>query len=445
MENSFAFLASVLENITLWLLIILADRQNKQYKFGGCVFVLIIALTTTAINNYNIPYHFVILITLMFLIIKIMTGRSWVGVISDVIIANAVFLAYQLIISIAVKLIIGNILELKFVLISFLVLGILLAILMNKSFKLNSWLEKYYRPNREIILLALINIAMLCAFIVHIFDDKSFLFWDSQMEFFLLTVAFVTANVLLMIITYKYASRKKQLRQGNEYAEFLTDLTEELAAREHEHKNHIAAIIAMASYGDDSSKERICQYCEQLLENHSHYKKAGIITDNVNIAAFIKYKMKQAEEKGISIECYIEKPYPNYHIPDYDMIELLANLINNAVEALEDSLPEGAASKNTAMKADMLESEQIEEKKVYLMMDSETIRVKNKVSTDNDVQTASGKGYGKYSTKGQGRGYGMNNIRNICNRYGIGHQIILNKGDFITELTIPEKEPPDHD
>ena len=429
MENSLIFFASALENMTLWLLIILADGRNNQRKFGGHVFVLIIASAATITDIFNIPYHFVILITLMFLVVKIMTRRKWVEVISDVIIANTIYLAYQLIISILIKMILGDILELPAVLLTFLGMGILLAALMNKSRRLDNWLEKYYRSNRGIILIALINIAVFCAFTVHIFDDRSFMFWNSQLEFFLLTAVFVTANVLLMLITYKYAGRKKQLRQSNEYAEFLTDLTEELAARQHEHKNHIAAISAMTSYGDDRSEERIRRYCEQLLDDHSHYKGTGIITDNVNIAAFIKYKMKQAEDKGIAIECYIEKPYPNYCIPDYDMIELLANLINNAVEALEDTFPEGMEA---------------EEKKVYLMMDSETIRIKNKVAANNEAQPASIKAYGKYSTKGQGRGYGMNNIRSICKRYGIRHQIILQEDNFITELTIPEKEPPDH-
>lgn len=421
MENSFVFSVALLENLTLWLLIVFANGSNMQSKFSGHIFVVTLALATTVTNNYSIPYHFVFLITVMFLIVKLLTKNKWIFVISDVILANAVFLVYQLAISIAVRATIGDIFDHSFIMVLFLIVGIFLAILLNRSIRINNWLERYYRPNRSIILLALINIAVLCAFIVHIFDDRSFLFWESQTEFFMLTIVFVLANVLLMIITYKYAGRKKQLEQSHEYAEFLSGLTENLSAREHEHKNHIAAIIAMSIYVEEHPEDRIREYCKQLLEDNRYYKRTGVVTDNVNIAAFLKYKTEKAEECGIRLNCYIEKPYPHYNIPDYDMIELLANLINNAIEELE-----GVSE---------------EHKSVYLMMDSESIRVKNRIAERihiTEVRKASNLGY---STKGQGRGYGLTNIKAICKHYQIRYQIRIENNNYITELIIPSKEP----
>lgn len=421
MENSFVFLLSLLENWTLWLLITFASGSNMHPRYSGHVFVITLALATTVTNNYNVPYHFVFLIVVMFLMVKLLTKSKWIFVISDVIIANAVFLLYQLIISIVMRATIGDIFEHTFVLVIFLVVSTFLAMLLNRSNKINNWVEKYYRLNRSIIILALINIAVLCAFIVHIFDDRSFLFWESQLELLMLTTVFVVANVLLMIITYKYAGRKKQLKQSNEYAEFLTGLTENLSAKEHEHKNHIAAIIAMSEYVEEHPEDRIREYCKQLLQDNNYYKREGIITDNVNIAAFLKYKTEKAREIGIRIQCYIEKPYPRYDIPDYDMIELLANLINNAIEEVEGVCDE--------------------HKSVYLMMDDESIRVKNRIAENRDmtkVQKVSNIGY---STKGQGRGYGLANIKSICKHHQIKYQIKIEDKNYITELILPSKQP----
>lgn len=265
------------------------------------------------------------------------------------------------------------------------------------------------------------SFTLLCAFIVHIFDDRSFLFWESQVEFLMLTTVFVVANVLLMVITYKYAGRKKQLEQSHEYAEFLSRLTENLSAKEHEHKNHIAAIIAISEYVEEHPEDKIREYCKQLLQDKNYYKREGIITDNVNIAAFLKYKMGKAKKCGIELHCYIEKPYPHYNIPDYDMIELLANLINNAIEEVENLCEE--------------------HKSIYLMMDDESIRVKNRIAENRDVTKVQKVSNMGYSTKGHGRGYGLANIKSICKHHQIKYQIKIEDNNYITELILPNKKP----
>lgn len=416
MENYLAFSMPLLEGITLWLLITWADPKNRTHRWNGHLFVIIIATATDVINNFNTPYHFAILILLMFLTLKVLTERSWIEVISDVIFANIMLVAYQFVITILAVMIIANSRQHIVVLIAFMIANIVIVMLLMKVPAIDVLLERFYRQNRGIILIALINIAILCSFIIHIWDERNYIFWHNQQEVILLAVSFVLVNIMLMVITYKYAERKEQLQQSNEYARFLSEITEQLSRRDHEHKNHLAAIIAIASYNTSDPAGKIKNYCSQLLDEQRESKPIGLITDNVTVAAFIKYKMKIAEERQIKFDCYIEKPYPCYNIPDYDVIELLANLLNNAFEA----------------------SEQLDEEKrnIYLFMDSENIKIMNYIG-DSKTNTKPLKiGVPGYSTKGRGHGYGIANIQTICKRYGIKYQISINEDNYITELTL---------
>lgn len=416
MGNGFAFLAAALEEITLWLLLGTIDYRDKVKSWLGIVFIIVIAGITTVTNQFNVQYHFVYLLIIMIILVKLLTGRRWLESITDVITANVVFLAYQFVMTIVIGAIWGNVFEKLHLMIIFLCVAIVLAIILYRSEIVDNFLEKYYRSNRKLIIVILINLIVLCAFIIHVWDDNNFEFWNSRRELVVLAITYVIANIILLILVYQYSKRKQQLVQSRAYADHLNHIAEELFRRDHEYKNHLSVIIAMAKYSSGNSLERISNYCEQLIDKLANEKHETLISDNINIASFIKYQIEKAESLEIKFEYYIERPYPEYRIPDYDMVELLSNLINNAIEACEN----------------LSDSE----KKISVLMESHKIRVVNSIGTEYDFNSVSKIGNAGFTTKGQGHGYGIRNIKAICKKYSLNYEIYIENKNFVTEIII---------
>jgi len=416
MENSFAFFAAALEEITLWLLIGTIDYKEKVKSWQGLFFVIGIATATTVTNNYDIEYHFVYLVIIMIILIKFLTTRKWIDALTDVITANIIFLAYQFVMTIIIGAIWGNVFEKLYLMIIFLCVAIVLAFLLYRSVLVDNFIETYYRSNRKLIIVILLNLIVLCAFIIHIWDDNNFEFWNSRKELIVLAIIYLVANMMLLVLVYQYSKRKQQLVQSRAYAEHLNSIAEELFIKDHEYKNHLSVIIAMARHGSGNSLEKIDNYCEQLIDKLSNRRSNTLISDNINIASFLKYQIENAEKNGIAFGFYVERPYPQYQIPDYDMVELLANLINNAVEASEE-LPEN-------------------QKSISLLMERNMIKIANRIGNDLDIDTISKVGTIGFTTKGKGHGYGIRNVRSICKKYYMRYETYIENDMFVTELTI---------
>ena len=87
-------------------------------------------------------------------------------------------------------------------------------------------------------------------------------------------------------------------------------------------------------------------------------------------------------------------------VPTYKIVELLGNLIKNAVEAVKER----------------------EDGSIHVMLLEEKDRIRIEVSNESEVvdyqrmQEFFRKGY---SEKGKNRGYGLYNVKKICGDYGI--------------------------
>ncbi len=133
------------------------------------------------------------------------------------------------------------------------------------------------------------------------------------------------------------AERKKtQLEMNRLYYDAYDELILLIRERQHDMKNHINAILGMIhtidNYEDLVESQK--RYCDDVVEK-SKETKLLLSIGNPLVAGFLYRKFQEAQKMNISIECKVASKDNNYFIPEYELIEMLGVLLDNAIEALE--------------------------------------------------------------------------------------------------------------
>ena len=104
----------------------------------------------------------------------------------------------------------------------------------------------------------------------------------------------------------------------------------------HDLKNHLFELDTLLQ----AQKEEEAQlYIEKLMQNlyaDQEYSHCG----NLTIDSILNYKSQEAEQKGISINLDVQVPM-EFSIDNFDLVVILGNLLDNAIEAVSDLLKGG--------------------------------------------------------------------------------------------------------
>jgi two-component system sensor histidine kinase AgrC len=219
-------------------------------------------------------------------------------------------------------------------------------------------------------------------------------------RYIMLAVLFTFIIVLclyLFLYKTKYQEEKKELEVYKTYNSAFEDLVTEIRVRQHEFDNHINAICNL---------HYVCDNYDELVAEQSKYA-ADVINDNKFnkllssgnpvLSGFLYGRLRTIESKGILTSYKINIRDIQSKVPVYLIIELIGNLLNNAVDALSQ--------------ADMVE------KHLYVecIEDDEKIAISvwntsRKISY-SEMEHFFDKGY---SSKGEKRGLGLYHVKTIC-------------------------------
>ena len=131
------------------------------------------------------------------------------------------------------------------------------------------------------------------------------------------------------------------------------------------------------------------------------------VTDNIAVSIFLHQVKKRAEEEHVNLEYYIEKPFPEYKIPEKDLVELISNAINNAFEAVAGLEPE--------------------KRSIFILFQDKHIEVINTMPYSGKINTS-------VSTKGSSRGYGRKNMQRIAKKYDIKLETEVEEDRFVVSI-----------
>ena len=207
----------------------------------------------------------------------------------------------------------------------------------------------------------------------------------------------------------KAMEAEAELRLHKLYEQSYQSLIEEIRARQHEFDNHINAIHSqhfLYQTYDELVKAQE-KYCNQIVKENYYNKMLS--EGNPVILSFLYSKFKEAEKREIAVSYRIAIKELDCNVPVHKIVELLGNLLNNAMDAL---------------------SADEELSKMSVVMTEYDDRIRIEVANE-----CKGIDYNKldeffkrgYSEKGKNRGYGLYNVKKICEDYRVDLECSIKK------------------
>ena len=225
-----------------------------------------------------------------------------------------------------------------------------------------------------------------------------------------------------LLYRIKYQEKQAELEAYKTYSAAFSDLITQIRARQHEFDNHISALCNL---------HYICKDYDELVQEQSKYAKDVIsnnrfhkllVSGNPVIAGFLYGKLSSIQEQGIEVTYTFHISEFTSKIPVYLVVELVGNLLKNAVEAVK--------------------TQQVEKQIHLSCTENENefclgVRNRSEKIPLDEIGRFFEKGY---SSKGSGRGLGLYNVKEICEKYGVDivcdNTEIDDKNWFLIELHI---------
>ena len=228
-----------------------------------------------------------------------------------------------------------------------------------------------------------------------------------------------------LLYRIKYQEKQAELEAYKTYSAAFSDLITQIRARQHEFDNHISALCSL---------HYICKDYDELVQEQSKYAKDVIsnnrfhkllVSGNPVIAGFLYGKLSSIQEQGIEVTYTFHISEFTSKIPVYLVVELVGNLLKNAVEAVK--------------------TQQVEKQIHLSCTENENefclgVRNRSEKIPLDEIGRFFEKGY---SSKGSGRGLGLYNVKEICEKYGVDivcdNTEIDDKNWFLIELHIKKQ------
>lgn len=282
----------------------------------------------------------------------------------------------------------------------------------------------YVRERSTIFLITIcICIVMILFWLI---SYKKFRFLELE-QAVLLFASFIFIFILSGELNkYKIKSKEIEtaLKMQTVYADSFQGLIDSIRLRQHEFNNHIHTIYTM-HYTHHTYEELVNvqkNYCDSITEEKRFYKLLSC--GNPVFAGFLYGRFSEFDKAGIDVSYEISVKGFEVGIPIYKIVEILGDLMNNAVEAL---LADSERNK--------LHVVVVEANRFYIEVRNES----NYIEYNNLAQFFD-KGY---SQKGENRGLGLYNVKQICDEYKMEilcQNVEIDENNWLTFQICKEKE-----
>lgn len=207
-----------------------------------------------------------------------------------------------------------------------------------------------------------------------------------------------------------------QVKNQTDMYRSISENLDKQKRRTHEYKNQIVCIESLLT-------KKEYEQCENYIKNINNdlNKETDVInTNNVIVNAILNTKYQEMTDKGI-VFAFRVNDLSQIGISDEDVVTILANLLNNAIEACEDC-----------------SDKKIIKLKFVCEEDRVIISVKNTygrpIQYENDEFVTS------KSINPEEHGIGIKNIVSVINRYNGSHAIKVMEDEFFFSIVIPLRE-----
>lgn len=237
-----------------------------------------------------------------------------------------------------------------------------------------------------------------------------------------LSILFVLTLFVVIIIVDK--GHEEELQEQIQAAEQplieqIEKMTFQMRSHSHDFHNHVEVLQGLLEV---NKYEEAKEYMDTIHMSVSNSQFRVFPFQQPIVTALLQAKSTYAEQLGIQIDVISSEPLLFPHLRSYDMVRIIGNLLDNAIEALENDV-------QTHPK--IIELHYEKKLNIHILTVGNTGPQLTSDQMDQMFLL-------NYTTKANHRGTGLASIKNIVEHY-FGHVSVFNKEDkVIFKIAIPE-------
>ena len=377
---------------------------NGDIKKNICKKILlsvVISLIYFIFTNIYYADPLIILIGILFLnsmIISKQENKDTIVTYIEFIVSSMVLFGVELIISLIVYVIMGsdNLSPSIYLIILTVIMCIVLYLLHTSKVIRRIEFSKFFSKYKSINIIIL-NLFVFFLFIKVLMSNE---IMNTKIKIPITTLGLILigVNCYFYVFLYKMFNERKKNEIKKSFNPLINDLISKLKANEHEYKNHLNTIWSIAQVTpSEEIKEKLKEYIGNIVDDTEEFSMLLNI-ENTIIKAVLYNKAQRAEKLGVKYNYKVSSDFKEIQLDNSELTVILSNLLNNAIEATSF----------------------IEKKEVIINITEDEryykIEVKNYTSNlkSEDLTQIFKVGY---TTKGEGRGYGLANVKAIVDKY----------------------------
>lgn len=291
------------------------------------------------------------------------------------------------------------------------IVAVLLVALLSLSVEWNHFvgvvlaLLLFYLFKRYVGYVSFDNMTLLQQFVVYSLFLGSMVAYSFYLDgiSILMQQILIGCSVLLCVFftLFIYTQKRQQammarLQAAEEYVPIIDELVMEVRSRQHEFANKMLAVTSILETAEtlEEARASIAIFTDNV--RLQPYQEQLLTMEHKIVAGFLYAKLRRAEQMGIHVD--MDFAVPSYKMPceEVDLVEVLGILLDNAFEASE-------SGETVTL--------------VFRLVDGQMrLEVSNPVSHMTNEQMMQMFDVG-YSTKGEKRGFGLHNLKQIAKQY----------------------------
>ena len=377
---------------------------NGDIKKNICKKILlsvVISLIYFIFTNIYYADPLIILIGILFLnsmIISKRENKDTIVTYIEFIVSSMVLFGVELIISLIVYVIMGsdNLSPSIYLIILTVIMCIVLYLLHTSKVIRRIEFSKFFSKYKSINIIIL-NLFVFFLFIKVLMSNE-IMNTKIMIPITTLGLILIGVNCYFYVFLYKMFNERKKNEIKKSFNPLINDLISKLKANEHEYKNHLNTIWSIAQVTpSEEIKEKLKEYIGNIVDDTEEFSMLLNI-ENTIIKAVLYNKAQRAEKLGVKYNYKVSSDFKEIQLDNSELTVILSNLLNNAIEATSF----------------------IEKKEVIINITEDEryykIEVKNYTSNlkSEDLTQIFKVGY---TTKGEGRGYGLANVKAIVDKH----------------------------
>ena len=377
----------------------LFNKGNLEKILIYCLIILVCSILFNNFSKVNGIFVYVVLLIVEIIVIAYVDKKDSNLVLIEIFISVIVSFIIQSTIVAIVFLLTGKTKEYRDIhLFLYAVIIFLILILMKHCRKLKDIDFQYYIEDNLLMSNVILNIFTFFMVLKLIYDSGRI---ANIMIIEIIVLIFINIffNISFYKSIHKTIIKNKNMEIKNAYNPLLDEIIQNIRANEHEYKNHIGMLFSMIQVSNNipELKERAGKYIGNIQNTNILSNVLDI--ESTIIKSVLYSKLVECDQLGIKLGYEIKDNLEDSLLDDTEITIILSNLLNNAIEASKNAI-----DKDIKVNIRKFERYKIEVKNNIVGLEVDP----------NGIEEFFKKGF---SSKGNGRGYGLYNVKKIVKKH----------------------------